>query len=74
MECIQQNGLGIEVVGALALWGEAERWGLFQPEAGMALGAPNSSLPNACREVVKEMEPGPSKLCVVGGRGTVGIY
>lgn len=63
----------MEVVGALALQGKAERWGIFQPGADMALGTPNSSLPNTCREVIKEMELGPSQLCVVGGRETMGI-
>lgn len=63
----------MELVAALGLWGEAGRRELFPPGEGMALGTPNSSLPNACREVIKEKEPGPSELCVVGGRGTMGI-
>lgn len=68
MQCIQCRGLRMEVVGTLALWGEAKRWGWFQPGAGVALGAPDSRLPDACRKVIKEME-----LCVVGGRTTTGV-
>jgi len=63
----------MEVVEALALWAEAERGGLFQPGAEMALDAPNISLPNACRKVIKDTEPSPSQLCVVGERRRMGI-